>query len=76
VPGCERQRSASTKSGQRTPPPQPEGKINTTDPDAKRMKFGRNFLPAYNAQAVSTEGQIIVAAEVITEGVDFEQLDR
>jgi transposase len=58
-----------------TPPPQPEGKINTTDPDAKRMKFGRNFIPAYNAQAVSTEDQIIVAAEVITEGVDFEQLD-
>jgi hypothetical protein len=58
-----------------TPRPQPEGKINTTDPDAKRMKFGRNFIPAYNAQAVSTEGQIIVAAEIITEGVDFEQLD-
>jgi hypothetical protein len=58
-----------------TPPPQPEGKINTTDPDAKRMKFGRNFIPAYNAQAVSTEGQIIVAAEITTEGVDFEQLD-
>jgi transposase len=57
------------------PPAEPEGKINTTDPDAKRMKFGRNFMPAYNAQAVSTEGQIIVAAEVTTEGVDFEQLD-
>jgi len=58
-----------------TPPAEPEGKINTTDPDAKRMKFGRNFIPAYNVQAVSTEGQIIVAAEVTTEGVDFEQLD-
>jgi transposase len=57
------------------PPPKPEGKINTTDPDAKRMKFGRNFVPAYNAQAVSTEGQIIVAAEITTEGVDFQQLD-
>jgi hypothetical protein len=32
------------------------------------MKFGRNFMPAYNAQAVTTEGQIIVAAEVVTEG--------
>jgi len=53
----------------------PEGKVNTTDPDAKRMKFGRNFLPAYNAQAVTTEDQIIVAAEITTEGVDFEQLD-
>jgi hypothetical protein len=57
------------------PPTEPEGKVNTTDPDAKRMKFGRNFIPAYNAQAVTTEGQIIVAAEITTEGVDFEQLD-
>ena len=31
------------------------------------MKSGRNFIQAYNAQAVSTEGQIIVAAEVTTE---------
>jgi hypothetical protein len=29
---------------------------------------GRNFIPAYNAQAVSTEDQIIVAAEITTEG--------
>ena len=39
------------------------------------MKFGRNFMPAYNAQAVTTEDQIIVAAEITTEGGDFEQLD-
>src|SRR5919108_2573982 len=57
------------------PPPKPEGKINTTDPDARRMKFGRNFIPAYNAQAVTTEDQIVVAAEITTEGADFEQLD-
>jgi transposase len=58
-----------------TPPAAPEGKINTTDPDARRMKFGRNFLPAYNAQAVTTKDQIIVAAEITTEGGDFEQLE-
>ena len=40
-----------------------------------RMKFGRNFIPAYNAQAVTTEGQIIVAAEITTKGGDFEELD-
>ena len=57
------------------PLPRPEGKINTTDPDARRMKFGRNFIPAYNAQAVATERQIIVAAEITTEGGDFEQLE-
>jgi transposase len=56
------------------PPPKPCGKINTTDPDARRMKFGRNFIPAYNAQTVATEDQIIVAAEITTEGGDFEQL--
>ena len=39
------------------------------------MKFGRNFMPAYNAQAVTTEGQIIVAAEITTKGGDFEQLE-
>jgi transposase len=57
------------------PPPRPEGKLNTTDPDAKRMKQGRAFVPAYNAQAVTTEQQIVIAAEVTTEGVDFQQLD-
>jgi transposase len=57
------------------PPSRPAGKINTTDPDARRMKRGRDFIPAYNAQAAVTEDQIIVAAEITTEGSDFEQLD-
>jgi transposase len=57
------------------PPAKPDGKINTTDPDARRMKFGRNYIPAYNAQTVTTEDQIVVAAEVTTEGADFEQLE-
>jgi hypothetical protein len=39
------------------------------------MKFGRNFIPAYNAQTVTTEDQIVVAAEITTEGADFEQLE-
>ena len=58
-----------------SPPETPDGKLNTTDPDARRMKFGRNFMPAYNAQAVTTESQIIVAAEITTKGGDFEELD-
>ena len=58
-----------------SPPEAPDGKLNTTDPDARRMKFGRNFMPAYNAQAVATADQIIVAAEITTKGGDFEELD-
>ena len=58
-----------------SPPEIPEGKLNTTDPDARRMKFGRNFIPAYNAQAVTTEDQIVIAAEITTKGGDFEELN-
>jgi len=58
-----------------TPPARPEGQLNTTDPDARRMKSGPTFMPAYNAQAVTTEQQIVIAAELTSEGVDFEQLD-
>jgi hypothetical protein len=58
-----------------SPPEAPEGKLNTTDPDARRMKVGRNFMPAYNPQAVTTEDQIIVAAEISTKGGDFEELE-
>jgi hypothetical protein len=42
------------------------------------MRDGRRFgLPPkpYNAQAVTTEDQIIVAAEITTKGGDFEELD-
>jgi hypothetical protein len=58
-----------------TPPTRPEGQLNTTDPDARRMKQGPAFMPPYNAQAVTTEQQVVIAAEITTEGVDFEQLD-
>lgn len=57
--GSRRMAPGTTKPHE--PPPKPDGKINTSDPDARRMKFGRNFMPAYDAQAVTTEGQIIVA---------------
>ena len=58
-----------------TPPAQPEGKINLTDPDSKNMKAFRGYVNGYNAQAVTTERQIIVAAEIAAEGSDFRQLD-
>lgn len=71
--GSRRMATGATKPY--SPPEVPDGKLNTTDPDAPRMKFGRNFMPAYNAQAVTTEDQLIIAAEITTKGADFEQLD-
>jgi Transposase DDE domain len=39
------------------------------------MKQGPAFMPAFNAEAVTTEQQIVVAFELTTEGVDFQQLE-
>jgi transposase len=58
-----------------TPPAEPEGKINTTDPDSKNMKAYRGYVQGYNAQTVTTCRQIIVAAEIAPDGLDFAQLD-
>ncbi len=58
-----------------TPPAEPEGKINTTDPDSRNMKAYRGYVQGYNAQTVTTERQIIVAAEIAPDGLDFAQLD-
>ena len=58
-----------------TPPALPEGKINLTDPDSKNMKAYHGYVQGYNAQTVTTERQIIVAAEIAPDGLDFAQLD-
>ena len=47
-----------------TPPAMPEGKINLTDLDSRNVKTPRGWVQGYNAQAVSTEDQIVIAAEV------------
>jgi hypothetical protein len=58
-----------------TPPLVPEGKINVTDPDSREMRTqGQPNIQGYNAQAVVTEQQIIIAAEITTQSPDFGQL--
>ena len=53
-----------------TPPPQPVGKINVTDPDSRNVKTPRGYVQGYNAQAVCNEQQIVVAAEVSVGSAD------
>jgi transposase len=56
-------------------PESPDGKVNLTDPDSHLMKGnGKSFVQGYNAQAVVTENQIVLAAEITTEPTDFSQL--
>src|SRR5512144_462873 len=54
--------------------PEAEAKANVTDPDSRIMKTRRGFVQGYNAQAVATAAQIIVAAEVTPEENDVDQL--
>jgi transposase len=57
------------------PPPAPEGKINLTDPDSRNVKTPRGWVQGYNAQAVTTEDQIVIAAEVKIASGDFGHLE-
>lgn len=55
--------------------PKPGVRVNVVDPDSRVMKTKRGFLQGFNAQAVATEDQIIVAAEVCNEGGDVHQFE-
>lgn len=57
-----------------TPPETPAGKVNVTDPDSKNVKTPRGYMQGYNAQAVATEQQIVIAAEVNVDSSDFGHL--
>jgi transposase len=43
----------------------PEGQINLSDPDSRVVKRLRGFVQGYNAQAVTNERQIVLAADVM-----------
>jgi len=58
-----------------TPPEFPQGKVNTTDPDSRLLKARRGFVQGYNAQAVVTKDQIVIAAEIRTVAADFGHLE-
>ena len=56
------------------PPDIPAGKINTTDLDSRNVKTPRSYTQGYNVQAVVTEEQIVLAAEVSASSPDFGHL--
>ena len=58
-----------------TPPAWPQTTVNLSDPDTHLMKGHQVFVQGYNAQAVVDPNQIVIAAEVSTEAVDFSALE-
>ena len=57
------------------PPATPAGMINVTDPDSRNVKTSRGWVQGYNAQAVVTAEQIVIAAEVTVDSPDFGHLE-
>jgi transposase len=54
------------------PPPQPQGRrVNTTDPDSRRLFGKKGYVQGYSAHAIATAGyQIVVTTEVTNEQND------
>lgn len=72
------QEAASGKKlrGRKPKPPEPdaEAQANISDPESRIMKTREGYVQGYNAQAVVTEEQIVIAAEVTDEANDVQQL--
>jgi hypothetical protein len=53
------------------PPDTPAGKINLSDLDSRNVKTSRGWVQGYNAQAVVTAEQIVIAANVTVDSPHF-----
>jgi transposase len=68
------QRKRGRKPKHPDPRVDPDTVANPTDPDSGIMKTRRGWVQGYNAQAVVTPDQIILAVDVTTEANDVHQL--
>jgi transposase len=57
------------------PPEVPDGKVNVTDPDSRRLKAREGYIQGFNAQAVVDARQIVLAAEITNANTDWSHLD-
>jgi transposase len=55
--------------------PNPKATANVTDPDSRFLHTRNGSVQGYNAQAVTTMHQLVVAAELTDEGNDVHQLE-
>jgi transposase len=69
-----KQPRAHIKPRRRDEAPNPKATANTTDPDSGFMHTRRGSIQGYNAQAVTTTEQVIVAAELTQQANDLQQL--
>jgi transposase len=74
----EEEETGKKRRGRKPKEPQEEpeetAKANVTDPESRIMKTRSGYVQGYNAQAVVTEEQIIIAADVTQQENDVHQL--
>lgn len=56
------------------PDPEPDRKANVTDPDSRILKTRQGFVQGYNAQAVVSLDQVILAVDIVQDANDQKQL--
>jgi transposase len=69
------QPKACIKPRARDEAPDPKRVANVTDPDSRLVHTRKGSLQGYNAQAVTTLEQVIVAAELTQQANDLQQLE-
>jgi transposase len=69
-----KQLRAHIKPRRRDEAPKPEAVANVTDPDSRLVHTRKGSLQGYNAQAVTTMEQVVVAAELTQQANDLQQL--
>jgi transposase len=65
---------ASYRYRPRNEAPRPDATANTTDPDSRRIHLRHGSVQGYNAQAIATTDQLIVAAALTQASNDLQQL--
>jgi transposase len=63
-------RNPSGRPPIRPAPASPQGRLNLTDIDSRPVRTPRGFIQGYNAHAVATEEQIVIAADLTTSSRD------
>ena len=77
---AEEKETGRKKRGRKPKPPEKiakekeSAKANATDPDSRILKTSKGYCQGYNAQAVVTEDQLIVAADITQQENDVRQL--
>ena len=69
-----KQARAHIKPRRRDEAPNPKAVVNLTDPDSRFLHTRNGTVQGYNAQAVVTEDQVVVAAALTRDANDLQQL--